>query len=123
MPNRARRRSHLQVSQTKAETATSHQRKYTIDFSSVQNIDERAVLEAVTAATPRHPATSDDDDLLADVACVALNRVQPRYIRHAVDLAFFLTEPERQARERAVDDAVDYAFGFVQARHLIAAWR
>ena len=88
MPNRARRRSHLQVSQTKAETATSHQLKYTIDFSSLQNIDERAVLETVTAATPRH----------------------------ALDLAFFLTEPERQAHERAVDDAVDYAFGFVQAR-------
>ena len=95
MPNRARRRSHLQVSQTKAETATSHQRKYTIDFSSVQNIDERAVLEAVTAATPRH----------------------------AVDLAFFLNEPERQAHERAVDDAVDYTFGFVQARQLMAARR
>ena len=62
-------------------------------------------------------------DLLADVACVALNRVQPRYIRHAVDLAFFLTEPERQAHERAVDEAVDYAFGFVQARHLMAARR
>ena len=96
MPNRARRRSHLQVSQTKAETATSHQLKCTIDFSSVQNIHERAVLEAVTAATPRH----------------------------AVDLAFFLTEPERQAHERAVDDAVvNYAFGFVQARQPIAARR
>ena len=96
MPNRARRRSHLQVSQTKAETATSHQLKCTIDFSSVQNIDERAVLETETAATPRH----------------------------ALDLAFFLTEPERQAHERAVDDAlVNCAFGVVQARHLIAARR
>ena len=78
---------------------------------------------AVNAAGPRYPAISDNDDLLADVACVALNRVQPRYIRHAVDLAFFLTEPERQAHERAVDVAVDYAFGFVQARHLMAARR
>ena len=96
MPNRARRRSHLQVSQTKAETATSHQLKCTIDFSSLQNIDERAVLETETAATPRH----------------------------ALDLAFFLTKPERQAHERAVDDAVvDYAFGVVQARHLTAARR
>lgn len=94
-----------------------------MDFSSVHNIHERAVLEAVSAATPRYPAISDNDDLLADVACVALNRVQPRYIRHAVDLAFFLTEPERQAHERAIDVAVDYAFGFVQARHLMAARR
>ena len=94
-----------------------------MDFSSVHNIHERAVLEAVNAATARYPGIGSNDDLLADVACVALNRVQPRYIRHAVDLAFFLTESERQAHERAVNDAVDYAFGFVQARHLMAARR
>ena len=47
----------------------------------------------------------------------------PRYIRHEVDLAFFLTERERVENERLIADAVDHAFGFVQARHLMAARR
>ena len=94
-----------------------------MDFSSIYNIHERAVHAAVNAAGPRYPAISGNPDLLADVACVALNRVPARYIRHAADMAFFLTERERSENDRAVFDAVDFAFGFVQARHLMAARR
>lgn len=94
-----------------------------MDISSVYNIHERAVAEAVQAAAPRWPALACDDELLADVACVALNRMPPRYIRHRADLSFFLTERERSESARRIADAVDYAFGFVQARHLMAARR
>lgn len=94
-----------------------------MDFSSVHNIHEHAVFEAVALATPRYPGLSGSPDLLADVACVALNRVGPRYIRHDVDLAFFLTERERTENERAIAEAVEYAFSFVQARHAMAARR
>lgn len=87
-----------------------------IDFSSVRNSNERAVWETVTALAPQHPGLGDDPELLADVACVALNRLQPRYIRHEVDYAFYLTDKERIDIERHVAEAVDYAFGFVQAR-------
>lgn len=94
-----------------------------MDFSSVHNIHESAVFEAVLDAAPRYPGLGDNADLLADVACVALNRVPPRYIRHDVDLAFFLTERERAENERAILEAVENAFGFVQARHAMAARR
>lgn len=94
-----------------------------MDFSSVHNIHESAVFEAVTLAASRYPGVSGNPDLLADVACVALNRVAPRYIRHDVDLAFFLTERERAENERAITEAVDYAYSFVQARHAMAARR
>jgi hypothetical protein len=94
-----------------------------MDFSSVHNIHERAVIEAVESAAARFPALAESRDLLADVACVALNRVPARYIRHAVDLAFFLTERERADNERLIADAVEFAFGFVQARHAMAARR
>jgi len=87
-----------------------------IDFSSVRNANERAVWEAVTAHAPQHPGLADDPDLLADVACVALNRLQPRYIRHEVDFAFYLSDKERQTTEHHVAEAVAHAFGFVQAR-------
>ena len=87
-----------------------------VDFTSVRNANERAVYEAVAAGACDHPGLAHDPDLLADVACVALNRLPPRYIRHAVDFAFFLTDKERSDTERHVVEAVDFAFGFVQAR-------
>lgn len=94
-----------------------------MDFTSVHNIHEQPVFEAVGKAAARFPALADNNDLLADVACVALNRVTARYIRHAVDLAFFLTEKERIENERAIAEAVEHAFAFVQARHAMAARR
>jgi len=92
-----------------------------VDFTSVRNYNERAVCEAVIAGATRYPGLHHDQELLADVACVALNRLQPRYIRHEVDMAFYLSEKERGDTERQVSDAVEYAFGFVQARTAMRA--
>ena len=92
-----------------------------VDFTSVWNYNERAVREAVLGAVGRYPGLHGDKDLLDDVACVALNRLQPRYIRHEVDFAFYLTEKERGDAERQVADAVEYACGFVQARMAMGA--
>lgn len=85
------------------------------DFDSIYNHHERAVIEAVRSAAPRFPHLLEAE-LLADIACVALNRLPPRYIRHEVDFAFYLTDKERIENERAVDEAVSFAFEFVQAR-------
>jgi hypothetical protein len=93
----------------------------TVDFTSIRNYNERSVYEAVLGMTARFPGIAGNAELLADVACVALNRLQPRYIRHEVDFAFYLSERERQDGERQVNDAVEYAFGFVQARHAMRA--
>ena len=92
-----------------------------IDFSSIRNHNEQGVFEAVSAAAPNYPGVAEREDLLADVACVALNRLQPRYIRHMVDLAFYQSERERLDSEKSVTDAVEYAFGFVQARTAMRA--
>ena len=94
-----------------------------MDFSSVHNTHEKTVFAAVMAASTRYPGVSDDPELLADVACVALNRMPPHYIRHRADLAFFTTERERQAVAQNIDESVDFAFGYVQARHVMAARR
>lgn len=92
-----------------------------VDFASIHNHNEQAVFDAVLARAPRFPALAGDRELLADVACVALNRLPPRYIRHAVDLAFYQGEGERQAAQRALEDAVERAFAFVQARAALRA--
>ena len=85
------------------------------EFATVQNYHERAVFDAVEAMASQY-ALITDEQLLADVACVALNRLPPRYIRHAVDFAFYQTDRERADNERAIDEAVTFAFQFVQAR-------
>lgn len=93
----------------------------TVDFTSIRNHNERAVFDAVLAAAPGFPGIADNEELLADVACVALNRLQPRYIRHEVDFAFYLSDRERNDSERQVAEAVQQAFGFVQARTAMRA--
>ena len=94
-----------------------------MDHCSVHNSHEKSVFAAVQASAPRYPGVAHDPALLADVACVALNRVPPHYIRQSADLAFFITEKERLAITRRIDESVDFAFGYVQARHVMAARR
>lgn len=91
------------------------------DFTSVCNHNERAVFDAVLQSAPRYPGVAERAELLADVACVALNRLPPRYIRHAVDFVFYLSEREREEMDRQLQEAVDHAFGFVQARTAMRA--
>ena len=90
------------------------------DLESIYNHHERAELEAVKAQAARFPHMATPE-LLADIACVALNRLPPRYIRHEVDFAFYLTDKERGDNERAIAEAVNFAFEFVQARRAMRA--
>lgn len=90
------------------------------DFSSIYNHHEREVFTIVAQMASRYAAVSSDD-LLVDVACVALNRLPPRYIRHEVDFSFYLTEPERLEIDAAISEAVTYAFNFVTARAALRA--
>lgn len=92
-----------------------------VDLESIRNHYEQPVLAAVDELASQYPGLHHD--LLADVACVALNRLPPRYIRHPVDLAFFMTDKERHDNERAIDEAVRHAFEFVQARSAMRARR
>jgi hypothetical protein len=91
------------------------------DFTSVCNHNERAVYAMVTRFAERYPGIGHDPELLADVACVALNRLPPRYIRHQVDFVFYLSDRERQDNDRLLLEAVEYAFDFVQARSAMRA--
>jgi hypothetical protein len=86
------------------------------DLEMISNFHERAVFQAIREARERYPQLAQMKDLLPDIACVALNRLPPRYIRHEVDFSFYLTDGEREATEKAVFDAVNFAIEFVQAR-------
>lgn len=83
-------------------------------FEQVHNYYERLVFEEVVRRAQDLPEMGPDQ--LADVACVTLNRLPARYVRHDVDMMFYLTEQERHAIELSLKEALDFAFSFVQGR-------
>jgi hypothetical protein len=85
-------------------------------FESVRNYYEDAVFHEVTERAGEFPALADNSELLADVACVALNRITPRYIRNQVDMTFYLDAKERLRNQTLVKSAVDAAFRFVDTQ-------
>ena len=85
-----------------------------INFEQVHNYYERLVFEDVARLSEAHPNFTPD--MLADVACVALNRLPARYVRHDVDLMFYLTEHERRAIDLSMDEVLTFAFTFVAER-------
>ncbi|WP_290874070.1 late competence development ComFB family protein [Aquabacterium sp.] len=91
------------------------------EFTSLKNYYEHLVVDLVIDLADQYPLLTEDHH--PDVACVALNRLPPRYIRHQVDLAFHMTEKERGENEQLIRDAVTYAFEFVQARFAMRARR
>jgi len=88
----------------------------TIDFSSVHNHHEQAVFDQVTALTSRYPSLNAE--LLVDAACIALNKLKAHYIRHDVDLTFYMPDGQREQNAIDVRAAVQAALAFVQSREL-----
>ena len=83
-----------------------------VDF--VHNYYERLVLQEIYQQSPR--VQNGDRDFLADAACVALNRLPPRYIRHDVDMTFFMSPQDMMEIERKVTQAVTDALNYVESR-------
>ncbi len=57
---------------------------------------------------------SYESDFIADLTCVVLNQLPTRYIRHEVDMAFYLPASERFEMESKVKVAVNKAIEFMK---------
>ncbi len=77
-------------------------------FSAINNYYEQLVFRHILETVP----APLDDNFLDDVACVALNHLPAKYVRHEVDMAFYMTSEERNKIESritiAVKNAIDY---------------
>ncbi len=51
-----------------------------------------------------------DPEELADMACIALNRLTPRYIRYDIDMSFFMTPEQYLETEKNVSKACKKAY-------------
>jgi hypothetical protein len=83
------------------------------DTSTVHNYYERLVTESLLKQDPR---ANKDCDFMDDVSCVALNHLPPRYIRHDVDMSFYLSPIELDEITKKVNKAVKHALEFVKKR-------
>ena len=78
-------------------------------FSSINNYYEQLVFKHILD-TINDPL---DENFLEDVACVALNHLPAKYVRHEVDMAFYMTSEERNKIETTVTIAVKNAIEYV----------
>ncbi len=85
-----------------------------MNFEQIHNYYERLVFEEVVRRSAQYGHFTPD--MLTDVACVALNRLPPRYVRHDVDLMFYLTEQERHAMAQSLEVVMAFAFSYVNER-------
>ena len=85
-----------------------------MSIEQIHNYYERLVVDEVIHRVRDNPDVTAD--MVADIACVALNRLPARYVRHDVDLVFYLTEAERHQSEKAMDTAIVDAMTLLLSR-------
>ena len=85
-------------------------------FDSIHNYYETLVVRELMQCFVED-VKNIDEDYLQDIACIALNMLPARYVRHDVDMAFFLTSKERSEMEKAINDAVLKAKVHVDAQY------
>jgi len=83
-------------------------------FDTISNYYEKQVFLQINLILGKE--FKDDPDFMADVACVTLNSLPPRYIRHHVDMAFYMTSNERNEMETSINQAILDAIDFVRSR-------
>lgn len=81
-------------------------------FESVHNYFEKLVYSEIYQRLPTLNAILELSHL-EDAACIALNSLPPRYIRHDVDAIFYLTAHEQNELAAKVTEAVTKALDFV----------
>ncbi|MCH8532274.1 MAG: late competence development ComFB family protein [Saccharospirillum sp.] len=77
----------------------------------IANYYEKLVVDDLKA---RPESAGKDENELADIACVALNKLPARYYRFSVDMAFYLSSQDQQRMEDEVKVAVTEALDFVE---------
>jgi hypothetical protein len=81
-------------------------------MSSVHNYYDRLVFDAVSRHA-RENAIRLSQDQYEDIACLALNRLPPRYVRFDVDTTFYLSQEDLKEINTLLNNAVRGAFAIV----------
>ena len=79
-------------------------------LDSIFNYNERLIVEEMAKQLADDDCTEEQ---LSDIACLALNKVPAKYIKHSVDRAFYMSMEDRVALEEGVTEAVAEAIRFI----------
>ena len=84
-----------------------------MDSTSIHNYYEHLVIDYMqTEIIPNMP--DESSDFFLDVACYALTKLPARYMRHEIDMAFYLDSAERSKMAEAVKKQVDTAVKYIK---------
>lgn len=84
-------------------------------FSTIQNYYERLVTDHIHD-TLGDSEEAQDNDFVEDLACLALNALPARYVRHTVDLWSHIGDTDREAMRDEVAQAVANALVTIRRR-------
>lgn len=84
-------------------------------LASIENHYERLVMECIQEILSDSDQITDTD-YVDDLACVALNQLPPRYVRHSIDLASHLSDAEQEDLRRQAADAVRQGIEIIARR-------
>lgn len=86
-----------------------------MNFASLYNYYEHLVFDHIQRELmPRY--ADQDEEFFLDVACYSLTRLPARYIRHEIDMIYYLAPGEHEEMEKRVASTVDAAAKFIHAR-------
>lgn len=80
----------------------------------IQNWYEKLVLDKIMGDESLE--AEFNDEALSDIACLALNHLPTKYVRHTVDMAFYTPPEERAEMDKRINTALDSAIAYVR-RH------
>lgn len=86
------------------------QSELTEEISNIHNFYESLVINEVHKIML---GKLHESNVIADIICLTLNQLPPRYIRHKVDMLYYLTNKERSEMERKVKKAIEKSIAIV----------
>lgn len=86
-----------------------------MNFASLYNYYEHLVFSYISEKlVTKYPER--DEEFFLDVACYSLTRLPSRYIRHEIDMIYYLAPGERTEMENRVSSTIDSAAEFINER-------
>lgn len=77
----------------------------------IHNYYEKLMIQHLTTT---NKYTDFDKEFMADVCCLALTRLPARYIRHEIDMSFYLSSGDRIQMNHQVEEAVKAAVQYLK---------
>ena len=83
-----------------------------MDFTSIHNYYEHLVIDYLRNEVI-DTLENQSNDYVLDIACYALSKLPSRYVRHEIDMAFYLSSEERSEMVKQVKKAVDESVKYI----------